>query len=359
MMSLVENLVLEKAVVHFVPRQGNGDIKLANRLIAIDDDCKRELSQKIILVMGTDANAIEMGVNDMTAVSTFALVKSIISNPFINDSDDRNYLDISKSLAQKLYSAQNQHFIKDGILICLAGRTGVSHEKCVILIKAEPQNGFRLTDDNALQLINEIFLTSAQRLYKIGLWIYHSADISPFIDEVLKIYVFDDQMKKNSGDGMTQFFAASFLGCTDLVSNATKTKTFFDITTKFIEENPNIAPQEKVEKINALHVYLKVSTNAIISPNSFAETYFPQTELKNQYLSIVDSSEGITRDVAIPRDISKINNKLKVRRVRFSSSVKVSFPSPISGDSDDLFKVENYDPARDYTYAKIKGKVTN
>lgn len=223
------------------------------------------------------------------------------------------------------------------------------------LIKAEPQNGFIVTNGNLLNLLKDIFLTTSQRLYKIGFFLYLSDEI-PVLTEGLQVFVFDDMMKTSSGDGMTRYFATNFLGCKTLITAATKTKLFYDITSSFIEKSDLFTPDKKVRKVNALHVYLKESQSQILSPASFADTYFDKIETKNQYLSAIDQSGEILRDASITKDLTKIKRELAVRKVRFTSNVKITYPS--SEEIADLFQVGEYDTTTDYTHVKIKGKVT-
>ena len=347
------NLTIEKVVIHGVPNPSSKrEPILSPTLITLAPDSTSELARRITEVLGRGSNSVEMSIADTTEASTSAIVSKIIENP-----EDENFLTKTQSLAQKLYQAQNRPFIKGGILVCLYGKTGEQQQQYVALIKAESQNGFVLSDNNSLKLLDEIFLTNSQKLYKIGFCLYVTGETgeTPVVPDNLTFFVFDHLMVKATGEGMTQFFSTTFLGCKALVTSATQTKTFYETTIKFIENNPLLSSADKVGKANALHVYLKENQQTTIRASEFADSFFDTPELKDQYLSLINNTEGLSGDRAITKDISKISNHLKVRNVKFTSNVKVSFPS--NTDRDSIFKVDKFDPIEGFTHVRIKGEV--
>ncbi|MEN6414334.1 MAG: nucleoid-associated protein [Veillonellales bacterium] len=344
---------IDKTIIHQVPNSLAGAAPIfSHEIIHLDGEALAALTRRVTDVMGKGSNCLEMQVNDTTDVSSVTQVISIMEN-----SSDETFISKTISLAQKLFQSQSNNRIPEGILVSLSGRTGASQQQFIALIKAEGETGFHIQDVNQVDFLSNLFLTNAQRLYKIGFFVRDNTN-SPINPNDLSIYVFDQNAVHNGTVCLANYFYQTFLGCKQLVNAAHQTETFYSSTKDFIVNNSNFTDEKKIELVNSLHTYLKSDQSAVINGQHFANTYFEDPEIIDQYTS------RLTQDklplIAISKDISRINRKLKIRRMKFNTGVKISFPSPASGqNTDDLLVMESYNEVTDYTSLKIKGRITS
>ncbi|MCQ5184225.1 nucleoid-associated protein [Phascolarctobacterium faecium] len=345
-MNILANITVDKAITHFVPRNiDNTQPIMDERLTELDEIAKRTLIQRMTAVLGGGSDGIEMQIiaNDETSIAA-EVCKTM------NDYENVDtFITSSKHFARSLHTAQNHRYIKDGVLLCFQGRTGETQVKYVAVIKAEPHDGFTKID-NKVSLIQDIFLSPSQKLYKIGFWVDQSTTeiVTP---NDLKLYIYDHNMN-SKGDNITRFFAESFLQCKPLETSAELTKQFFRITSDFIEKNQRFSTEEKYEKINALKVYLKEDQCQSISVEHFASRYFEIAEIKDEYTSLM--RERAFPETSIVKETSKIKKELTVKKYKFSSGVKIQ--SPVS-TTEKLIDILSYDEEDRTTTVKIKGRL--
>lgn len=344
-------MTIERIVIHKVPNtQQNIPPTFGEALIDLDIPAKAELCKRIVLVMGKGSNCIEMQIEDVTANSAAQYVSKII-----DCANETNFIDDTKLLAQKLYTTQTHHKISEGLLVCISGRTGISQQQYIALVKAEPQSGFTLDDENHFEFLSNLFLTEAQRLYKIGFWIRCTVTTPVTIPD-LSIHIYDQNSVHTGTAHLANYFSHSFLGCRPLANAALQTEHFYKTTKDFIVRNNSFTDEQKVRLTNALHTYLGSDQSAVINTQTFATTYFGTPEIIDQYTSRLQQDH--IPFSAITKDISKIKNLLRIRRVKFNSGVKITFPATNPDQNiNDLFSVGEYNEATNYTSVRIKGKV--
>jgi hypothetical protein len=342
---------INKIIIHHVPnslREQNPT--LGTQLIELDAAALNELIRRITDVMGRGSNCLEMEFNDISDVSAVSQAISIMT-----DFSDETFIAKTTSLAQKLYQSQSNNRIPGGILVCISGRTGSNQQQYVALIKAESQSGFHISSIDSVQFLADLFLTEAQRLYKIGFLVRENIN-NPITPNDVSIYIFDQNATHSGTVGLANYFSQAFLGCKPMENAARQTEIFYSVTKEFIVRNPTFTDEQKVDLTNSLHTYLKNDQSAVINSQLFANTYFENPEIIDQYTSRLRHDNFPS--TAVTKDISRIKTKLKVRRMKFNSGVKITFPSPTQ-DSDigDLLVVDNYNEETNYTTVRIKGRI--
>nr|WP_320146041.1 nucleoid-associated protein [uncultured Anaeromusa sp.] len=349
----VSLMTLDKIIVHGVPNARLEDApSFSDEPLTLEQNALNALSSRIVDVVGQGSHCVEMQLTDHTEASVAKQVSSIM-NDFHTDNDSV-LIQKSMSVAQKLYTTQSNPNIPSGLLLCLTGRAGATQEKFVALIKAEKQSGFQVSSLNNVRFISDLFLTEAQRLYKIGFFVSHAtSELTTTAD--LQVHVFDKNATSTGTIGLAAYFSCQFLGCAPLENSARQTEKFYLSTKDFITQNNSLVDEEKFDLINALHVYLKNDQSTIINTQSFATSYFQNPEIRQQYISRLASEDFPS--TAITKDTSKISRKLNIRKMRFNSGVKITFPSDSPQSNNDLLRIEGYNKDTDYTTACIKGRI--
>lgn len=342
---------IDKIIIHSAPNSLRGVAPtFGSRVIHLEANALNELIQRITDVMGRGSNCVEMQLHDITNLSTVSRVISIMT-----DTTEENFISETRDLAQKLCQSQTNNRTPDGILVCLAGRTGVSQQQYLALIKAEEESGFHISSIEIVQFLSNLFLTKTQRLYKIGFFIRNNTNI-PIIPENFSVYIFDQNATHTGTVGLANYFSNVFLGCKPMENNARLTELFYTTTKDFITKNPAFSEEQKLEITNSLHTYLKNDQSTVVSGQMFANAYFDNPEIIDQYTSLL-ARENFPL-TAVGKDLSRIKTKLKIRRMKFNSGVRITFPSHTTDqEHNELLVFGNYDHDTDYTEVKIKGRI--
>ncbi|TWH45931.1 nucleoid-associated protein [Sporomusa sp. KB1] len=341
---------IDKIIIHNIPNALKGTAPtFSTELLELDQQALDVLATRITTVMGRGSNCVEMQLSDTTDVSAAHQFISIMTDP-----SDATFISKTSSLAQKLYQAQSNNRIPDGILVCINGRTGASQQQFVAAIKAESQSGFHVSSISSVQFLADLFLTEAQRLYKIGFCV--RTTINPPTTNDLSMYVFDQNAIHSGTVAMANYFSQAFLGCKMMENAARQTEVFYETTKDFIMKNPSFDDEKKVDLTNSLHTYLKNDQSTIINGQLFANTYFEDPEIIDQYNARLTKEHFPSASVT--KDTSRIKRKLKFRRMKFNSGIRISFPPNSSEENmDDFLLVDSYNKATDFTTVKIKGRI--
>ncbi len=98
---------------------------------------------------------------------------------------------------------------------------------------------------------------------------------------------------------------------------------------------------------------MKVSQEQIIHVEGFAEEFLPTEEVKQEYMSFMDSKSFPSH--AVGKDITYIKNKLKQRKVTFTTNVKIIAPAD---QFNQLVKIQP-DTENNQTIVTVTGLVQN
>ncbi len=278
-----------------------------------------------------------MQISDTQAGSCFDYINRALIN------NRSNFIEQSQNIANKLAAIQNSdRKYPSGLLILIYATVTADNLDCIIVIKAEEQSAFqKIIDENtqsiSLNLLNDLFLTPQSKLYKVGVFIgnnIENKDIS--LSERVKYYnafLYDSNFTRDLKNA-AKYFYSLFLGLSIPENDKIITQKFYEETRKFIN-NMQIPSEKKIELQNALYTELKTNKSSIISTATFAENYLDGNEQDN-YLSVM--SDANIPDRSFTKDISLIENVLKLRHYHFSSGVKIISPS-----ESDLVKIISTD----------------
>ena len=219
----LSSMSIDKIIIHHVPNSLRGlTPTFSNEPVQFDVNALNVLTTRITNVMGRGSKCVEMQVNDITDISAASQVINIMV-----DQSKEMLISKTTSLAQKLYQSQVNNRIPDGILVCITGRTGANQQQFAALIKAEGQSGFHMSSISEVEFIADIFLTEAQRLYKIGFWVRNVVN-TPITANDLSIYVFDQNATHSGTVGLATYFSQMFLGCKPIENAARLTEIFYN-----------------------------------------------------------------------------------------------------------------------------------
>jgi len=347
------NLNIEKIIVHqiFVRNEAREIVepKYNDEFSVLDTQGLDELQKRITKAIGNDSHCIEMEVSNFNENSTFQCTAKLIS------SKDEEFIKISKELTYKLAQAQASRIIPGGIVVIFKGTIGEKSDNCIGIIKAEKHGGFSVTETLTkllFEFLSNLLLTPQQKLYKIAMFIERnepsSIDVSRRPDE-FKVYVFDHNMNKSETKEAALYFYETFLGCSIHHSNRKLTKDFYTNTRTYIN-SLDVEDEKKVDLVNALHTYLKVDQSNTIQTSDFANKYFDNEDIKDEYISFMEEQKVPTH--AIPKDLTFIKRKLRRRKINFSTKVSIIAPSDKFNDLVKVIKVEN-----DKTTIEIDGHI--
>lgn len=324
-MTLLTDLELNRIAVHEVLLRDE-DLtpkppRCSETLAQLDADGISTIRLRLSKALGSNTKSVEMEVRDHDAGSCFHLCGCLI------DADDETFLAHSKTLAQKLASAQTSRAIPGGIFVVMDGTVGRDRHKCAIVIKAEVSSGFVKEDGQhgpSLRFLADLLLTPQQRLQKIGIFIRNgdnSGGEEHDPDDYL-VYVFDSLMSGSEITTAANYFYEGFLGCTAASTARKLTRDFYNHTRTFLEAAP-VDDEKKVEYVTALHAYLR-APGELIHATEFANTYI-QPDLHQDYADALTDAGVPAR--AITKDTTSIRSRLRLRRLDFTGNVRITAPA--------------------------------
>lgn len=311
------NLNISKIVTHEIfKRDDERQVvppRLNNELTTLNDEGLSILSERIIEAIGKDSKSVEMRIENIGTDSTFSHVLNIFEN-----NTNENFIEKSKSITRKLVYAQTSRSYPGGVIIIINGTSGYEVSDLVLIIKAELQSGFKKSNNNSIEYVNDLLLTPHQKMYKIGAFLRKN-------DET-KAFVYDHNISKAEEQGLAQYFYGSFLGLEMLHTNKYFTSKFYHGTRNFINAVENISDEARYDLNTHLYSYMKADTNTTISLADFSDSYISDEAMKDSYVSYMRNEvfKDELFDRSITKDISDIRSKLRIRKMVFTSGIKIS-----------------------------------
>lgn len=352
-MSQFANLNLTQIMIHnvFPPNdEGQVDPQPSTSLTVLDNEGLSVLQKRITEVLSNGSHSVEMEIAQTDENSCFDQTCNILSNPNSNDFivDSFNYA----------YMHTRAHTSKrwpGGTLVIIEGTVGVSNSKCIIIIKAEKQEGFvekTINNNLILAYIKNLLLTPQAKLYKIGIFIENTTGSAQIKDTGgFSVFVFDSNISGQNDRKAAKYFYNGFLGLRIPVSSKQITRDFYEFTKDFIDNAP-IETEDKIDLHNALYTYLKTDQSNTIDTQTFSQQYFEDTDLKDQYNNYMENKNFPPN--AVIKDTGLIKSKLKTRKIKFSSKVHIYAPAQEFEDSVTI--IESTD---EKTILEIKGQLLN
>ena len=325
-MNYFENLKIERIILHKIfKRDMNGVVPpiYNNKCEDMDSVEKATIEDRIVNAVGSQSKAIEMDFVKTGEESVYA----VISDLFRSDVTDEEFVEASRRVTDKLVEAQNTRRMPGGVVVVLMGKTGISENRFVGIIKAEEDNGFTLQTDNgemSLKYIKDLLLTKNQKIYKVAMLIErekHEGNITP---ENIRVFIYDNNNNVAKLESKVTYFYDSFMGCAFQQSSEILTKNFYYYTKEFVRVNKNLDTEMKIGIINGLYTYLKYEVKPIISIREFADLYMGKEEIKDLYFKFMQEKE--VPSYGIRKNLKLLTTTLKKRKFKFTHSITLEVP---------------------------------
>ena len=167
---LLMNLSISDVAVHEIFKR-DSDRRIitpvyAHRLETLSPDAMTAFRQRVTDALSAKAKAIEMRIYE-TGPGKF----QGHAHDAIALETPEEFLDASRTFADGLASAQKAQNLPGGVVVVFRGTTGRENNPFLAVIKAEVQEGFRrhlVKGVLTTEFVNDLFMTRATRLYKIG-----------------------------------------------------------------------------------------------------------------------------------------------------------------------------------------------
>lgn len=349
------NLKLNRIIVHEVLLASDLEAErkptYSDEFLELDPKGHQLLCTRLTDSLGSDSHSVELAVELDGAGSCFDVLTKLF------DAHEKDFVKHTQDLAARLTNAQTAGTIKAGIAVVLDGTMGrnAKPHRFVAVLKAETDAGFvkeKSLKRLSLKFISDMVLSAQQRLYKIGCFIESKRRPDGDGDGVrskddFQVLVYDHQMSNTGNNNAARYFYGGFLGCRLADSAPRLTRQFYEETCRFID-SLKLTPQKRLEARTHLVSYLK-SQEPHLSVKDFAERFLP-AELRDAFADRFRKIKFPPRNV--PKDIKDIRRRLQVRRMVFSSRVKISAPED---EFDTLVQIVSEDEG--WTTVKISGSL--
>ena len=350
----IELIDFKRVIMHEIVRKTNQSDAMsicAENLIVLDNDVVKTLKERLNNAFGKKTRCFEMNIANIAPGSFYALCRDLKSQ------EDNTFIENSKMLAGLLANSQNKKKIPGGYFLFIEGVNRANSASIYIAIKADLQEAL-LKDKNtgAISVLKEVFLSPAQKLYKVGLMTEKNIgaqSVDP--NERFTCFLFDEQFNTSEALPATYFFK-DFLGFSENKNIKIVTKRFYDQASSFINTNfPNM--EERMRLLNALKVNLVDSNNPTFDPTEFGKFYIDDLDKKNQYSSTILSQfpSSFMKDTAL------LDATFKHSSMYFPNKIKVSGPSTnfdtyvsVVLNKDELEQIDGL--LEEYTILLVKGK---
>jgi hypothetical protein len=321
-----ENLSLSRIVIHEIFRRTDGrEIVPPNygtSLVVLENEALNALCDRINNAMGSASRSMELDIVQSGPGSCIEIAKNLV------DFDDTLFIEGSRRVADKLAHAQTRRDLPGGVLVVFSGTAGYPSKRIIGMIKAETHNGFTRQMDNSgtisLQFLTDLLLTPQTKLYKIGVFWEHEAQVPDPLPTGWRAFVYDDQISASNKLTAAQYFYEGFLGCTFPDTSSRRTREFHDYTKEFIQ-SLSFPEEQKIDFHNALVTYLKVDQSSTVQVSAFAQTYLPDAETRDAYTQYMVNREF--PQSAVIKDLAEVSAALKYRKVTFSRDVRIIAPA--------------------------------
>ena len=316
---LFENLKVNRVVVHEV-FQRNEDKSIrppvfAEGLETLSAEAMGAFRMRMTEALSGQTQSLQMRIAKCGAGSFIEVAEGLVR------SNDKDFLAGSKEITIKLAEAQLARRIPGGMVVIFDGSVGTNAVPFAGVIKAETQAGFRRSEVGpkaVVEFLNNIFLTPATRLYKIGLMLFD--DVTKAKPDGRQAFVFDSNISASNREAAAAYFYDGFLGCVLPSDGPYETARFFDLTKDFIRKS-DLDPEKKRDVVDSLYVFVRDEQDPTFTADQFGSRYLPP-EMQDTYSEFLDTKKFTPS--AVVRDTSQMGNRLRRRRLKFGGDIELS-----------------------------------
>lgn len=349
-------LEVDRLIIHIINAKKTGQdsaiVEYSEDLSLLDQKGKELIKERLTNATGRDSKSFELKIENQSDGSFIQLIKGL------NFLDKTEFINISKQLADLLADSQKSTRIPGGYFILLSCHDSRNKLPINIVIKAEPHEALQfshLDGQDVVNVLQKVFLSPSQKLFKIGIVYQKNDSENTNINEKFGCLIYDEQFRTESHPA--EYFYKDFLGFSTDENAKIQTQRFFDKTASFIIKNIGDI-QKKNELLSALKVSLIVNNSSTLSPKEFADQYFNfDQSLLDKYKRVVCNEIPIS----FVKDSILIKSKLSNRKILFKNRINLIGPEDVFDNNviilnkqEDLknLSVNN----AEYTIIKILGK---
>lgn len=316
---LFENLRIKRIVVHEVfKRKVDKSINpplFAGALEVLSPEAMGAFRLRVTEALSGQSQSLHMKIIKHGPGSFMDIAESLL------EMKDAAFLSKSQDIANKLAEEQRALNIPGGMLIVFDGTVGVPGVPLLGAIKAETQAGFRRSKDgdkSIVEFLQNIFLTPATRLYKIGIFIFDDKTKSK--PDGRRAFVFDSNISLSNREAAASYFYEGFLGCALPSDGPYETAKFFELTKEFVRRS-DLDQDKKRSITDGLYAFIRDDQEPTFTVDQFSERFLPPDN-RDDYLEFMRGRKFTPN--AVVRDISQMGNKLHRRRFKFGSDIELS-----------------------------------
>lgn len=353
----IQFLKIKRLIVHRIIErilsQPCATVISESKIINLNSKAEEILFKRIISAAGKESNAFIMGIKETSNGTFFDYATKL------NKANEKDFIKISIDIAELLAENQIRMGLSGAYLLVIDGYNDLTKKSITIVIKAELQEALKHSNENdqsVIEVLEKVFLSPAQKLFKIGVIIENDIDV---LDDKIDVknytgLLFDSQFRADLTPAA--YFYKDFLGFSIDENDKIQTKLFYDKTDEFIKDNIKDYT-EKSQQLNYLKNYFLVDKESLLQPSQFAKKLFTDTNILDKFTIDVVNELPST----FSKDIVLIKAKLEKRSIRFKNNITISGPEQKFNDSvtvvTDLSDLSQNDiKSTTYTILKIAGK---
>lgn len=325
----IDQMTINRVVVHTIPARGpdksfvppSGGADVLHLSGAVNDVVVTRISK----ALGHNSHGVQADFEDTSNNSAFALACEMM------DCNDTAFKAHAQAAAEKLTQVQLSKAFNSAKLISMSGTVGAIGRPFAAFIKADLEQALSETTkqgQSVLDVLNDLFLTESQRLYKIGFFLRTATGAGKkggkYAPEHHSVHIYDHLMTGTESRNAAFYFYSEFLGSNVAASDRRLTQDFFEKSLKFFDEK-GFSQGKRIALGEALRAELR-SNNQTLSVSSFAQTHLQSAKDQADYVTYMQKS-GFPAH-AITKDTDYVKNRLSRRqKVFFDSDVVISTPA--------------------------------
>lgn len=318
----------------------HAEVVSSEGLITLNNDIKSLLISRLVDSFGRQGKSFELAIENDGINSCFNLIKELSSQ------NEAHFIEQSKKIAQLLAEAQDtRNSIPGGYFMLIEAITRPTNNNVYIIMKAEIHNALGVVERN-VQAMNHIFLSPAQKMYKVGIFEQVSTGRVLSINH-FKGYLFDSQF--NDGTRLAEYFYKDFLGLTIEGNAQVQTKMFYDMFTDTIN---NVYKTDLDNRNSTKDLLMAELNNQELNMNAhdIITRIIPLND-RDKFISKI----GSKFQNSFTKDSSLISRKLDKKCVLLTDSIRISAPTNSFDNDDIIISVDPNDPAIKIVKIRIHG----
>ncbi len=314
-----QHISINRIIVHKILQQEvtqeYSEVELEKNVIKINEKGKDILIARVIDALGKESKSFELNVESDSEGSFFSLAKRL------EKLNEEQFILNSQEIAKLLGYSQDRVGLPGGYLLIIDAFDAYNNSPLVLVIKAEGHAVLQHeTGTSSLNVLENVFLSPAQKLFKIGVLGFNSYNTSkePEKNDCYAL-LFDAQFR----DGKpAEYFYKSFLGFSVDQNSKINTYMFYEETVSFINAQMS-DPSDRANFLSFLKAYLSpLKADKLIDRVAFIKSTNLSDTLISAYIN--KTNESFPRSFFM--DTSLINNSLSKRRMCFSNDINIVGP---------------------------------